>query len=129
MFETGNTFKSDSFGFGHARKVWREIHDIYPAGGKFATTAGFTGKIPAGTPVKFDMAAKTITPITNTAITSASDVSALGINGFLQEDVVLAEDAQYTGTVVYRGELYSFMLGDGVPAKLAGVVPGVVFVQ
>lgn len=129
MFETGNTFKSGSMKFGHARKVWREIHDIYPGGGRFATTAGFTEKIPAGTPVKLDMAAKTITPFTDTDVTSAADVKTLGINGFLQEDVVLASSAKYTGTVVYRGELYSFMLGEGVAEKLAGIVPGVVFVQ
>lgn len=134
MANIGNSFNNGSVAYGHARKVWREIHDIYPAGGKLKQTTGFTKLIPAGTPVKFDMVAKEITPYAKTAITGASDVSTLGINGYLQEDIdisagTIAQGAAYTGTVVYRGELYDFMLDADVVAKVKGVVPGVVFVH
>ena len=65
------------------------------------------------------------------AIKGAENANTLGINGYLQEDV-LVKDAQTigTGTVVYAGEIYEYMFDDDVVAKLKTLqsVPQVVWV-
>lgn len=123
MGTIGNTFDVKTVNYGHARKVWREITDIYPAGGVISNVADWvdTGKIPAGTPVKYDLSNKTIEALTDTAI-SGSDVDTLGINGFLQEDVVVADaNTVGTGTVVYGGEIYGYMFAEATLTALGGV--------
>lgn len=140
---TGNVFKSGSITFsGPAQRVWREIRHRYPAGGTITNLSDFTsaGIIRSGSPVSYDPADKEITVLTDTAITAADTaekVAALGINGYLQEDVVLdstggggVPDAA-TGTVVYAGELYEYMYPSAVVAVLKQVTttPQIVFVQ
>lgn len=123
MGTIGNTFDVKTVKYGHARKVWREITDIYPAGGNISNVTDWVdaGKIPAGTPVKYDLENKTIEAITDTAA-SGSDVATLGINGFLQEDVVVtSKDTVATGTVVYGGEIYGYMFADATLTALGGV--------
>lgn len=123
MGTIGNTFDVKSVKYGHARKVWREITDIYPAGGVISNIADWTdaGLIPAGTPVKYDISAKTIEAYTDTDL-SGSDVATLGINGFLQEDVVVASASTVgTGTVVYGGEIYGYMFAEATLTALGGV--------
>lgn len=139
----GNTFDKKSFEYGHARKVWRSISSVYPGGGVIQNVSDFSekGKIPSGSPVKFDMKTHQITVIKDDEIkaavevpestTEAEAVAALGINGYLQEDVYIAsEDTVATGTVVYAGEIYEYMFDDEVVKKLKlANVPMIVWVQ
>ena len=123
MGTIGNSFDVKSVKYGHARKVWREITDIYPAGGVISNIADWVevGKIPAGTPVKYDISNKKIEALTDTDI-AAGDVATLGINGFLQEDIVVASSSTVgTGTVVYGGEIYGYMFADATLTALGGV--------
>lgn len=146
MNAIGNTFKHGTIsGLGHARKVWREIRNQYPSGGVIGDITGWIafGKIPAGTPVKFDMSNKSIVAYTDSALVTASGdsdpaaaLAALGINGLLQEDVYLEgaqnqDDVIPTGTVVYDGEIYEYMLDSDTVAALKSIntIPMIVFVQ
>lgn len=140
MNAIGNTFHSKDISYGHARKVWREIRNQYPSGGVIDATSATeflpSGKIPAGTPVKFDMATKTIYVYSDSAISNAQDKSTLGINGLLQEDVYFDEVTNpaalvCTGTVVYDGEIYEYMLKATTVTALKGLttIPMIVFVQ
>ena len=139
MGNIGNTFKGGSVsGLNRARKVWREIQDVYPSGGVIEIDAGWLalGVVPAGTPVSFDMSTKAITAYSDSTLSSTADLTTLNINGYLQEDVYLegatsASDIVATGTVVYRGEIYEYMFAAATAAKLKALttVPGVVFVQ
>lgn len=119
---------------GHARKVWREIRGQYPSGGKIANLSDWVsvGKIPAGTPVKFDMTAKTVTAYTDAKVKSATDATTLGINGLLQEDIYFTDaKAVCTGTVVYDGEVYDYMINADTIAKIKSLasIPSIVFVH
>lgn len=139
----GNTFDKKSFKYGHARKVWRSISSVYPGGGVIQNVSDFSekGKIPSGSPVKFDPKTKQITVILDSAIkaavevpetkTEAEAVAELGINGYLQEDVyITSEKTVATGTVVYAGEIYEYMFEDEVVKKLKlANVPMIVWVQ
>lgn len=137
MSGTGNTYDKKSWSWGHARKVWRSIRHVYPGGGMIQNVSDFVseGKIPAGSPVKFDPATKQITVILDSAISGAADadaVNALGINGYLQEDARISSDGtQASGTVVYAGELYEYMYEDAVVEKLKMLtsVPQIVWVR
>lgn len=134
MGTIGNTYDQKSVNYGHARKVWREIRHRYPAGGTISNVADFVdaGKIPAGTPVTFDAAEKTITAYTDAQITGADDVAALGINGYLQEDAPITDaNTVATGTVVYAGEIYEYMFDEAVVTALKTLttVPQIVWVQ
>ena len=85
----GNTFDVNTVKYGHARKVWREIRHRYPGGGMVSNISDWVavGKIPAGTAVKFDLSGKTFKAYTDEQIKAAeSDITTLGINGYLQED-------------------------------------------
>jgi ABC-type Fe2+-enterobactin transport system substrate-binding protein len=138
----GNTFEKKHVAYGHARKVWREVHDQYPAGGKIVNTSDFltTKVVPAGSPVKYDMEKKEITVITQAQLAACvsgdtvtdSAAKALGINGYLYNDAPLTDENTYaTGAVVYRGELYKYMLTNEAVKVIeaTGVVPGVVLVM
>lgn len=131
----GNTFDKKSFEYGHARKVWRSISSVYPGGGVIQNVSDFSekGKIPSGSPVKFDMKTHQITVIKDDEIKAAEAeaVAALGINGYLQEDVyITSKDTVATGTVVYAGEIYEYMFEDEVVKKLKlANVPMIVWVQ
>ena len=110
MGTMGNTFDVNTVKYGHARKVWREIRHRYPGGGMVSNISDWVavGKIPAGTAVKFDLSGKTFKAYTDEQIKAAeSDITTLGINGYLQEAVLVAsENTKASGTVVYAGEIY-----------------------
>lgn len=135
--DLGNTFDSKTIAYGHARKVWREIRHQFPAGGTISNVSDWVsaGKIPSGTPCKYDAANKTITAYTNTTVSGCADaaaVAALGINGYLQEDAVITDaNTVATGTVIYAGEIYEYMFASAVLTKLKlnTLTPMVVFVQ
>ncbi len=120
----GNTFDVKIVKYGHSTKVWREIRHRYPAGGTIENVSDWVseGKIPAGTPVKYDMNAKTLKAYTNEQVKGASDISTLGINAYLQEDAFLHSASTIaTGTAVYAGELYDYMYDADVLAKLQSI--------
>lgn len=120
----GNTFDVKTTKYGHSTKVWREIRHRYPAGGTIENVSDWVsdGKIPAGTPVKYDMNAKTLKAYTNEQVKGASDISTLGINAYLQEDAFINSASTIaTGTAVYAGELYDYMYDADVLAKLQSI--------
>lgn len=132
----GSTFGKTTFSMGHSRKVWRSIVNVFPGGGTITNFADFVsaGSVPCGSAVKFDDEAKTITVIKPeeilACVTMSSDgktvesvdaaaVAALGINGFLQEQIdVDSSTYAATGTVVYEGEIYKYMFKKGIVAAL-----------
>lgn len=132
MGTMGNTFDVNTVKYGHARKVWREIRHRYPGGGMVSNISDWVavGKIPAGTAVKFDLSSKTFTAYTDAQI--KEDESDLGINGYLQEDILVASDTtKASGTVVYAGEIYQYMFDEEVVAILQKIttLPQIVWVQ
>ena len=134
MGTMGNTFDRESLKYGHARKVWREIRHRYPAGGTIKNISDFVamGKVPGGTPVKYDASTNEITAITDAQIKAAEDVTTLGINGYLQEDARIKDaNTIATGTVIYAGEIYEYMFDAEVAAKLKALatLPQIVWVQ
>lgn len=117
----GNTFDKTKVKHGHARKVWREVRQQYPAGGTIKNVSDFltTKVVPAGSLVSYDDAKKEITVITQaqlaaaapSGVADASKVAALKINGFLYNDAPLTdENTVATGAVVYEGEIYGYMM-------------------
>lgn len=134
----GNTFDVNTVKYGHARKVWREIRHRYPGGGMVSKKSisdwvAVGGKIPAGTAVKFDLSDKTFTAYTDAQIKEAKpNITTLGINGYLQEDILVASgDTKASGTVVYAGEIYQYMFDEEVVAILQKIttLPQIVWVQ
>jgi hypothetical protein len=126
----GNTFGSKSVSTGHARKVWREVKDQFPAGGVVANLSDWLssgkGKIPAGTFCKWeDLGAnggKQVTCYTNAQIEAAENVATLGINGATLYDIdIEAGDTVGTATVIYAGEYYSYMVDADVLTKVKGI--------
>lgn len=134
MGTMGNTFDVNTVKYGHARKVWREIRHRYPGGGIVSNISDWAtvGKIPAGTAVKFDLSGKTFIAYTDAKIKAATDITTLGINGYLQEDILVASgNTKASGTVVYAGEIYQYMFDGKVVAILQKIttLPQIVWVQ
>lgn len=126
----GNSFSAGSHAVTKgAVRVWREIRHQFPAGGTITNFSDFSalGKVPAGTPVTFNMATKQITALTDAAV-KAGDVV---VDGFTQEDAYLdANTSVATATVIYDGELYAYMYEADVLAKLKTAKPAtIVFVE
>lgn len=131
MGRMGNTFGSQSVNAGHARKVWREVKDQFPAGGIVTNlsdwTTGGVGKIPAGTFCKWEdlgtSGGKRVTCYTATQIKAASgNPASLGINGATLYDIDIENgDTVGTATVIYAGEYYDFMVKD---ADVLAIVKG-----
>ena len=128
----GNTFGSKTVSAGHARKVWREVKDQFPAGGVVANlsdwTTGGVGKIPAGTFCKWEdtgsNGGKQVTCYTDAQIKAASgNPASLGINGATLYDIdIEAGDTVGTATVVYAGEYYDYMVKD---STVLSIVKGI----
>lgn len=143
MGNIGNTFANENFSVGRAKKVWRELHDIYPSGGVLANLADWgpdadgNRLIPAGTPVCFKINEKVLyaynSETYNHHLGEGENPDPNVINGYLQEDIYIpasaASTAVATGTVVYRGEMYGTALYEYSLSALKKVVPGVVFVN
>lgn len=112
----GNSFNKSTVSFGHAKKVWREVREVLPAGGTINGVAALfsagTEVIKAGTPVKFNEADNTIDLVAESAVEAASGstaIAALGINGFLYRDIPLESgDTVATGDVVVNGDIYDY---------------------
>lgn len=133
MGRMGNTFGSQTVSVGHARKVWREVKDQFPAGGVVANLSdwltGGVGKIPAGTFCKWeDLGAsggKKVTCYKASQITGTADaaaLAALGINGATLYDIdIEAGETVATATVIYAGEYYSYMVAANVLAKVKDI--------
>ena len=175
MGQMGNTFGSKSVSMGHARKVWREVKDQFPAGGVVTNISDWlsngVGKIRCGVFAKwFDAGSNggkkvtcytkeqilaTLSPTytavaepsdnpktkgyyeksgndyvatTDTSVTEgktyyekhdAAGVASLGINGALLYDIdIESGDTVATATVVYAGEMYSYMVDPDVLAAV-----------
>lgn len=151
----GNTFNQTTFGYGHSKKVWREIERVYPAGGVIDSTdlAGWAGKvIPAGTPVFWNSSTKKITIPTDAELstaagtapdsathTSAAEGAKLAfeaiVNGCLQDDVVIPATADQatgfaaTATVVYRGAIYEWSRNANEVKAIKAACPNIVIVN
>lgn len=122
VFQTGNTFDSQSFSVGHARKVWRRIEEQLPGGFMIKNISDFVsaGLIRSGmaivkdaTPGADEKDVKVLTWAQLKAGISGSGIDSLGIIGFLQEDVpVTSASTIGTANVIVKGEIYDYMLGD-----------------
>lgn len=126
----GNSFSDGSHVVSKgAVRVWREIRHQYPAGGTIKNFSDFAamGKVPAGTPVTFDQEKKEITALTDAVVKAGNVV----VDGFTQEDAYLnANTSVATATVIYEGELYSYMYEADVLAALKPLKPAtIIFVQ
>lgn len=131
MGRMGNTFGSQTVSTGHARKVWREVKDQFPAGGVVKNLSDWLsagkGKIPAGTFCKWEdegaNGGKKVTCFTAAQIKAASgNPASLGINGATLYDIdIEAGDTIGTATVVYAGEYYSYMVDPDVLSIVKGL--------
>lgn len=131
IFQNGNTFDTQSFAVGHARKVWRRIEEQLPGGFVIKNVSDFAsvGLIRSGLPVAYDTTsgadAKDIKVLKWSDVTGAESIDSLNIIGFLQEDVpVLSASTIATGNVIVKGEIYGYMLGD-TPAQATSVAAAV----
>lgn len=136
VFQTGNTFDSQSFSVGHARKVWRRIEEQLPGGFVIKNVSDFAtaGLIRSGLPIVKDSTQgadeKDIKVLTWTQVKTAisgSGIDSLNIIGFLQEDVPVQSASTFaTGNVIVKGEIYGYMLGDtqGDAATISAGVKG-----
>jgi len=137
VFQTGNTFDSQSFAVGHARKVWRRIGEQLPGGFMIKNISDFVsaGLIRSGMAIVKDATAgadeKDIKVLTDAqllaGIAAEGGIDSLGIIGFLQEDVpVTSASTVATGNVIVKGEIYGYMLGDtqAHAATIAAAVKG-----
>lgn len=137
VFQTGNTFDSQSFKVGHSRKVWRRIEEQLPGGFMIKNVSDFVsdGLIRSGMAIVKDTSSgaddKDIKVLKWSAITTAASgeggIDSLGIIGFLQEDVpVLSAQTVATGNVIVKGEIYGYMLGNTpqVATAVAAAVKG-----
>jgi hypothetical protein len=180
MGRMGNTFGSQTVSVGHARKVWREVKDQFPAGGVVSNLSDWltnsVGKIPAGTFCKwyddasnqggkkvvcytdaqiadatedhynkvasptgnpktkgyYELSEEEYVATTDTSVTANKDyyekvdavgVASLGINGATLYDIdIEAGDTVGTATVVYAGEIYSYMIPSATLALVKDLV-------
>ena len=137
VFQTGNAFDSQSFGVGHARKVWRRIEEQLPGGFMIKNISDFVtaGLVRSGLAIVKDATSgadeKDIKVLTDAqllaGIAAEGGIDSLGIIGFLQEDVPVASaNTVATGNVIVKGEIYGYMLGDTQEhaATIAAAVKG-----
>lgn len=137
-FQIGNSFDSQTFEAGHAKKVWRRIEEQLPGGYHVTNMSDFAsaGLIQSGMAVVKDTTSgadvrdvkvltwaqitTALTPTGSPAV--APGIDSLNIIGFIQEDVPVIQhgaggSATYnygTCNIVVKGELYGYMFGDTV---------------
>ena len=134
VFQTGNTFDTQSVSVGHARKVWRRIEEQLPGGFLIKNVSDFVsaGLIRSGMAIVKDTDGaadeKDIKVLTWAQVKAAvGNIDSLSIIGFLQEDVpVLSSQTVATGNVIVKGEIYGYMLGDNQSdaASIAAAIKG-----
>lgn len=113
FLNTGNVFKTRSFGVGHARKVWRRINATLPGGHRITNIAEWTeeGLIPPGTPLVKD--ASDINAVK--ALHASELTEGVTVAGLSDREVRDFEEGETaTIAVVTDGEIYGYMLDDGV---------------
>ena len=134
VFQTGNTFDTQSLSVGHARKVWRRIEEQLPGGFLIKNVSDFVsaGLIRSGMAIVKDTDGaadeKDIKVLTWAQVKAAvGNIDSLNIIGFLQEDVpVIGATTVATGNVIVKGEIYGYMLGDNQSdaASIAAAIKG-----
>ena len=134
VFQTGNTFDTQSLSVGHARKVWRRIEEQLPGGFLIKNVSDFVsaGLIRSGMAIVKDTDGaadeKDIKVLTWAQVKAAvGNIDSLNIIGLLQEDVpVLGATTVATGNVIVKGEIYGYMLGDNQSdaASIAAAIKG-----
>ena len=134
VFQTGNTFDTQSLSVGHARKVWRRIEEQLPGGFLIKNVSDFVsaGLIRSGMAIVKDTDGaadeKDIKVLTWAQVKAAvGNIDSLSIIGFLQEDVpVMGATTVATGNVIVKGEIYGYMFGDNLQdaATIAAAVKG-----
>lgn len=146
IIQTGNTFDTQTFKQGHSRKVWRETRRQWPVGGRVTNVSDWVekGKIPAGTPCKYNNAvgAKEAICYTDAQVkaaetkqdgqAAAAGIDSLGINGYTDRDIpILNADTKATATAIREGDIYEYMFDEDVAAILKANTkcPGVIFVN
>lgn len=142
--QTGNTFDTQKFSQGHARKVWRETRRQWPAGGKVTNVSDWVskGKIPAGTPCSYivnpTIGAKMVKCYTDEQVkattegTTPAGIDSLDINSYTDRDIpILSADTLATATAIRDGDIYEYMFDPEVAAilKTNTKCPLVVFVS
>lgn len=142
ILQTGNTFDTQTFKQDHSRKVWRETRRQWPVGGKVTNVSDWVskGKIPAGTPCKYNNAvgAKEIKCYTDaqikatTAGQTPAGIDSLGINGYTDRELpIINGQTVGTATAIREGDIYEYMFDEDVAAILKENTkcPGVNFVN
>ena len=129
----GNTYDTKEMKVSHVRKVWREVREAYPAGGRVVNISDWVeaGKkvIPSGTLAKIAQNAnggKEVTCYLPTALPSEEETTGYEEYGYTKNDIPLTdENTVGTATVVYDGEIYKYMLPEEVQPVGKKLVPGV----
>ena len=122
LFPSGNTFGSQEFKVGHAKKVWRRTGAQLPGGFVFTNVADFVsdGRIRAGMAIVKDTSegakdcdVKALKWADITAAVDGDGIDSLGILGFLLKDVPVRDGkVQGTATIIVEGEIYGYMMGN-----------------
>lgn len=140
---TGNTYNTRKIEFTHARKVWREMREKYPAGGRVVNISDWVeaGKkcIPAGTLAKWSVNASggkeatcylpsALPTLDATKDSEGKDVAATADlsadYGYTDRDLPIIDgDTVGTITVIYEGEIYKYMLDEAVQPVGRALVP------
>ena len=128
-FQIGNSFDSQTFEAGHAKKVWRRIEEQLPGGYHVTNMSDFAsaGLIQAGMAVVKDTTSgadvRDVKVLTWAQLKSGASaeggLDSLNIIGFTQEDVPVIQhgtggSATYnygTCNIVVKGEIYGYMMG------------------
>ncbi len=118
------------------------IRRQWPAGGKITNVADWVdkGKIPAGTPCKYNNAvgAKEAKCYTDAQIKAAGSgegaagIDSLDINGYTDRDIpILNANTVATATAIREGDIYEYMFDEDVATALKKNTkcPGVIFVN
>lgn len=114
FLNTGNVFKTRSFRVGHARKVWRRINATLPGGHRIVNLEEWAeeGVIPPGTPLVKDASDTNAVKALHASGLTADGVVVAGLSDREVRDFEKGETA--TIAVVTDGEIYGYMLEDGV---------------
>lgn len=135
-FPSGNTFDSQEFKVGHAKKVWRRTGAQLPGGFVITNIADFAadGRIRAGMAIVKDTSegandcdVKALKWADITAAAKGNGIDSLGIMGFLLKDVTIRDGkVQGTATIIVEGEIYGYMMGNtpAVAEIVAAAVKG-----
>lgn len=136
QLSTGNTFDSKEFKVGHAKKVWRRTEKPMAGGFLVKNVADFVTEkgIRSGMAIVKDTSdgaddkdVKVLKWADITAAIAGDGIDSLGIIGFLLEDIPVASaDTVATATVIDKGEIYGYMLGNtpAVATAVANAVKG-----